>query len=126
MSETHEENLQEEPWFPKALRLRRAILSNESIQDSVREEMLQEIDRLVNEVQRSRSIIRGMESLLQWILKDAGWMTEYTKDVTECDCAEKTLFERSFGGILVRRIWLESALRRLQDTERSRREGRIG
>lgn len=126
MSEPHEEKSNGKPRLPNVTRLRRAIKKDESIHEDVREEMLQDLDKLVNEVLRSRSIISSIERLLWWFLRDAGWANESSKDATECDEGKKSPSEHLLGGILVRRMWFQSALRELQGLERSRREGRIG
>lgn len=103
--------------YLKNVRVR--IRRMDTIEVSIRDEILHDLKEVANEIVHYRSHIRSLESNLESFLKSGGFIDEYTlkKDVTNYKIAEKSLFENLFGGILVNRRHFERAVRLLQRKE---------
>lgn len=128
MSDFDEESQQDEGSFSHLSTVRLKIRSMDSIEDSVRDEILHDLGKVADEIVRYRMYLKSLESNLKSLLGSGDLINQYTleNDVMNCQIAEKSLFEKFFGGILVNRRHFERAIALLQRTEESRREGRIG
>ncbi|HDY95197.1 hypothetical protein LCGC14_0105800 [marine sediment metagenome] len=128
MGDFDDQGHKDEVSFSHLSTVRRKIRSMDSIEASVRDEILHDLGKVAEEIVRYQRYLSSLETNLKSFLGSGDLVSPSAleNDVMDCQIAEKSLFEKLFGGILVNRRHFERALALLQRTEESRREGRIG